>query len=149
MLCLGCGEKLTRVTGKVTLDGKEVEGATVTFTSAENASIFASAMTNAEGVYSLQTLHGGAKMLQGIPKGSYIVAIVKKETDGPPRQDTSTMTIEERTNYEMSLTSTGGPMRMNFIYHIPRKYEVASYSGLTAEVPASGTVVHNFELDSR
>ena len=34
-------------------------------------------------------------------------------------------------------------------YHVPKKYEVASNSGLTAEVPASGSVVCNFELDSK
>ena len=148
MLCLGCGEKLTRVTGKVTVDGQEIAGATVTFIAAENASIIASCVTDAEGVYSLQTLRGGATMLQGAAQGSYAVSVVKKEEGGPPKQDTSTMTIEEKMRYEMSRTS-GSMYNREFIYHVPRKYEVAAYSGLTAEVPASGTVVHNFELDSR
>jgi hypothetical protein len=148
ILCLGCGEKLTYVTGKVTVDGKEIEGATVTFTSAENASIFSQSITDAGGMYSLQTLRGGAKTIRGAAPGSYIVAIVKKEDDGPPKQDTSAMTIEEKTKYEMSLS--GGSMRnKKFIYHVPKKYEVASNSGLTAEVPASGSIVCNFELDSK
>ena len=147
MFCIGCGEKLTQVTGKVTVDGKEIEGASLTFTSTTNASIFSSGATDAQGIYSLQTLRGGDKIIRGAEPGSYIVSIVKKEDDGPPKKDTSTMTIEEKVNYEMSLT--GGPMRnKKFIYHVPQKYEVASKSGLTAEVPASGTIVVDFTLDS-
>jgi len=148
MLCLGCGERLTQVTGKVTVDGQEIEGATVTFTSSENASIFSFGVTDASGGYSLQTLRGGAKAIRGTAQGSYLVSIVKKEEEGPPRQDTSTMTIEEKMRYEMSRTS-GSMHNRKFIYHVPKKYEVGANSGLTAEVPASGSVVHNFELDSR
>lgn len=147
VFCSGCGEKLTKVTGKVTVDGKEIEGATLTFTSKENGSIFSSGKTDAQGMYSLRTLRGGDKTINGAMPGSYLVSIVKKEEDGPPKKDTSTMTIEEKVNYEMSLT--GGPMtKKKFIYHVPKKYEVASNSGLSADVPESGSVVHNFDLDS-
>jgi len=137
---------LTLVTGTVTVDGVEIEGATVTFTSTENASVFSSGMTDARGVYSLQTLRGGDRMIQGAAEGSYIVSIVKKEDDGPPEQDTSTMTIEESINYQMSRSS--GSMTRTFIYHVPQRYEVASRSGLTAEVPSSGSVVIDFNLES-
>ena len=139
---------MTQVTGKVTVDGQKIEGATVTFTSSENASIFSFGVTDASGGYSLQTLRGGAKTIQGVAQGSYIVSIVKKEEEGPPKQDTSTMTIEEKMRYEMS-RSRASMHNRKFIYHVPQKYEVASSSSLTAEVPASGSVVHNFELDSK
>jgi len=147
IFCVGCGEKLTLVTGKVTVDGEEVQGATLTFTSVENASVFSSGVTDARGMYSLRTLRGGDKMIRGAEPGSYIVSIVKKEEVGPPPQDTSAMTIEERVNYQMS-QSGGSMMNKEFIYHVPQKYEVASRSGLTAEVPSSGSVVWDFELDS-
>ena len=144
---IGCGSNLTKVTGKVTLDGQPVEEAIVTLTQKNNLSIMATGKTDAKGDYSIMTFQGGDKAIKGANPGEYVVSIVKKEEDGPPKKDTSTMTIEEKVNYEMSLTS-GGMMRKKFIYHVPQKYEIAERSGLTIEVPAKGAIVKDFELNS-
>ncbi|MGL6193342.1 MAG: carboxypeptidase-like regulatory domain-containing protein [Thermoguttaceae bacterium] len=143
---VGCGPKLTKVTGIVTLDGTPVEGASVSFTQKANPSVMATAKTDASGKYTLLTFVGGDKVYKGVAPGSYMVSIIKKETDGPPPEDTSTMTEEEKINYRMSLSSRG--MNVNFIYHIPQKYEIAEHSELTAEVPSSGSVVIDFPLNS-
>jgi hypothetical protein len=42
----GCGPKLTKVTGQVTIDGKPVDGATVTFAHKDNSSIIAIGTTD-------------------------------------------------------------------------------------------------------
>ncbi|MCL2622069.1 MAG: carboxypeptidase-like regulatory domain-containing protein [Planctomycetaceae bacterium] len=143
----GCGTNLTKVAGKVTLDGQPVENATVTLVQKNNLSIMATGKTNAKGEYSMMTFRGGDKAIKGVNPGDYVVSIVKKEEDGPPKKDTSDMTIEEKVNYEMSLTG-GGMMRKNYIYHVPQKYEIAERSGLTVEVPTKGAIVKNFELVS-
>jgi len=147
-MLIGCGSNLTKVTGKVTLDGQPVEGASVTFTQKSNPSIMSIGKTDANGVYSVVTFKGGDKAIKGANPGEYVVSIVKKEEDGPPKKDTSEMTIQEKVNYEMSLTS-GSMMKKKFIYHVPQKYEVADRSGLTVEVPAKGSIVKDFELDSK
>ena len=144
----GCGTSLTKVTGKVTLDGQPVEEASVTFTQKSNPSIMAAGKTNAKGEYSVVTFKGGDKAIQGANPGEYVVSIVKKEEDGPPKKDTSTMTIEEKVNYEMSL-SGGRMVNKKYIYHVPQKYEIAENSGLTVNVPAKGAIVQDFTLESK
>jgi hypothetical protein len=147
-LCLsGCGNGLINVSGKVTLDGQPVNGAILMFSQTDNPSIMATGTTDANGNYSLVTFRGGDKANKGATPGSYFVSIVKKEEDNPAQKDTSSMTIEEKINYELSLT--GSDMRdAKFIYHVPQKYEIADKSGLTAEVPKTGSVVCDFVLKS-
>jgi hypothetical protein len=142
----GCGSGLTKVSGKVTLDGSPVEGAVLMFSQTGNPSVMATGTTDANGNYSLITFRGGDKALKGAAAGSYIVSIVKKDEDGPPKKDTSQMTIEEKINYEMSLSSK--EMKApKFIYHVPQKYEIAEKSGLTAEIPNGGSTVCDFALE--
>jgi hypothetical protein len=148
ILCLsGCGGGLTKVTGKVTVDGQPVEDAVLMFSQIGNPSVMATGTTDADGNYSLVTFRGGDKAVKGAVPGSYVVSIVKKEEDGPQKKETSSMTIEEKINYEMSLSGTG-MKAPKYIYHVPQKYEIAAKSGLTAEVPTSGTVVCDFPLES-
>ncbi|MDR1492738.1 MAG: carboxypeptidase-like regulatory domain-containing protein [Planctomycetaceae bacterium] len=147
-LCLsGCGGGLTKVAGKVTLDDQPVEGAALMFSQVGNPSVMAIGTTDADGNYSLVTFRGGDKALKGAAPGSYVVSIIKKEEDRPPKKETSSMTIEERINYEMSLSGKG-MKNPKYVYHVPQKYEIAEKSGLTAEVPASGSIVRDFPLES-
>ncbi len=70
----GCaGEKLTSVSGVVTLDGKPVEGATVTFAS-EDGKTTASGSSDASGNFSLMS---GEKT--GAPAGNYKVMVTKSQ----------------------------------------------------------------------
>jgi hypothetical protein len=144
----GCGTHLTKVSGKVTLDGKPVDGATVVFTETANPSLMSTGVTDAQGEYSLTTFSGGDKPIRGCPPGNYQVSITKKEEDGPPPADTSAMTIEERIHYDMSRSGRGMSEKKKFIYHVPQKYELAQKSGLTVEVPSEGNIVKNFALES-
>ena len=144
---IGCSSNLTKVSGKVTLDGEPVEGASLTFTLKDNPSVIGTGITNSKGEYSLVSFQGGDKAIRGVSPGLYLISIVKKEEDGPPLKDTSTMSIEERVNYDMSRTG-GGMTKKKFIYHIPKKYEVAENSGLSLEVPAKGSVENDFLLES-
>jgi len=76
---VGCGDgamKTEPVTGLVTLDGKPLAEATVSFTPAikgEGHPGFAN--TNAEGRYKLQTLRG--RVDAGTTPGEYVVTVVK------------------------------------------------------------------------
>src|SRR5437762_1698385 len=75
MLCLvaGCGKKQYKVEGTVTLDGKPVEGATVTFMPEEKGVKPAYCSTDAEGRYHIMTPDG-----EGALRGDYIVVIIKQ-----------------------------------------------------------------------
>ena len=78
-IVIGCApkEKRSGVTGTVTMDGKPVEGAQVTFTpQTGNPSNEAYGRTDAEGKYSLRGLIGGEKA--GALAGEYKVTIMKK-----------------------------------------------------------------------
>ena len=75
----GCGpkEKRSGVTGTVTMDGKPVDGAQITFTPVTgNPSNEAYGRTDKEGKYSLRGLIGGEKT--GALTGQYKVTIMKK-----------------------------------------------------------------------
>ncbi len=82
---VGCGGgassvKTVPVRGKVTLDGKPVEGATVQFAPEEGSGgRAASGLTKSDGTFELTTVGGGA----GAVPGKYKVAITKRATTGP------------------------------------------------------------------
>ena len=80
LLAAGCGVRdpnmpeLVTVTGTVTLDGKPLPGAILTFLpTEEKQGGGAVGFTDAEGKYSLQTVHGG----EGCPRGYFRVSISK------------------------------------------------------------------------
>jgi hypothetical protein len=122
LIVLGCGQsgpKLAAVTGTVTLDGKPVQGALVTFISkAENGSS-SFGKTDANGKYQLEfsTERFGAML------GAHDVEIVTKRVDKSEQPD------------------TGAVVQKEFIA-IPKHY---ARGALTAEVKA-GSNVCNFPL---
>jgi hypothetical protein len=67
----GCGGKFVEVKGVVKLDGKPVEGATVSFVSEDGAKSY-SGQTDANGEF---TLSGGPR--SGAPNGTYKVTVTK------------------------------------------------------------------------
>lgn len=79
---LGCGGKYVDVKGVVKLDGKPVEGATVTFVTEDGAKSY-SGFTNASGEF---TLTGDSR--SGAPPGTYKVTVVKTAKVGGAEQMT-------------------------------------------------------------
>ena len=73
LFCIGCGEKMVGVSGKVTLDGKPIKDCRVLFQPKVRSTerVDASGLTDAEGRYRLTSL--GEKMKRGVATGEYVV----------------------------------------------------------------------------
>ncbi len=134
VLCLiGCGSDrptLVSVSGRVTLDGKPLEGATVAMKLIEQgASQFGRpcrAVTDADGSYR-PSAYGDA---QGIPPGKYQVAVMKQEI--PP-------------NYN---AENPAAVPVNIRWITPRYYSDVVTSGLVVEVSSSGISPEVLNLES-
>ncbi|HUP80470.1 MAG TPA: carboxypeptidase-like regulatory domain-containing protein [Pirellula sp.] len=132
---LGCGNGLPPtypVTGTVTLDGKPVEGANVVFKSAIDSNS-ASAMTDANGKYSLTTLSKG----DGARVGSYSIIVTKfnnPDAKNPPPVATS---MEEgmRANAEAQMKAKKAGLVVS-TNAIAKKFESEETSGLKFTVEA-------------
>jgi hypothetical protein len=76
-----------KVTGKVTMGGSAVAGATVTFSPEKGSSPAAMGLTDAQGVYTLTTYAAG----DGAPEGDYKVLVYKEapksEASSGPQHD--------------------------------------------------------------
>jgi len=134
---IGCGSKnplgVVKVTGKVTLDGQPISGATVSFVPKSEADgQLASATTDAEGGYSLTT--AGAGDIAGAVPGTYSVILRKFE------QEDVLGTGEEATSQGPSYAAP----KVTRI--LPAKYENATTSGLSATVEKRGQNVFDFDL---
>jgi hypothetical protein len=127
-LIAGCGDgrpKRVNVVGKVTLDGKPLEGAMVALQPIPDASLKgfarpANATTNAAGEFVPGTYGEG----DGLPPGKYRVAIIKREVVGK---------LPDNYNPDR-------PEQFNVTYKwiTPRAVAVAERSGLEVEVTKSG-----------
>ena len=138
VLFSGCGPggpALQYVEGVVTLDGKPVEDANISFapkqvleTDNDNGPLLAGGQTDANGRYKLST-----SLSTGIDKGTtvgeYVVTIVKKRVTNPP-------------------TGPGQQMgRPIFEYTVPRVFENSDDSKITVTV-VKGKNTFNFDLKS-
>ncbi len=158
----GCGEKnppTGKVTGKVTLDGKPVEGAVVTFTP-EGGGNPAVGRTKADGTFSLTTFEPD----DGALLGPHKITVTKFNVpDGgmnpygsqaqPAAPDPNKKLTEEE---EMALMEQGynesqaQPQNRNQVLKnaLPDKYANPATSGLTYTVVEGENTV-NLELTSR
>jgi len=138
LMVLGCGgsdkfakdrPKTYRSSGSVKYKGAAVEGATVVFAPIDSASgAAASAMTNSDGNFSLETF----PPLKGAIPGSYKVSITKKEE--PPPAPTGPDAHDQPP-----------PPPPKFL--IPEKYSDFEKSGLKADIPEGGREDLHFEID--
>jgi len=114
-----------RVSGKVTADGKPLDAGTVTFIATDNQRPNATGAIQPGGSYSLQTTEPG----DGAVVGDYKVAVtdVDSKTYNTPLPG---MPVEKPKSA------------------IPKKYQDASSSGLTAKVER-GSNTRDFELTSK
>ena len=133
---VGCGGKgrprLVKVTGKVTLDGKPVEGAQVAFQFVADAKAKyqrpSRGMTNSSGEFTLGTYAGD----DGAPVGKYKVGILKKDIVGK---------LPENYNSEME-----GKLNLTYKWITPKSVSDPESSGLTAEITSSGLKPDTFDL---
>jgi hypothetical protein len=141
--CGGGGPAVEKVTGVVTLDGKPVEGATVSFVPAAGG-LFASGLTAPDGTFTLNTAAPGAKPGSGAVAGDYRVAIVKMESSGQGRTaDPNDPSYDPLASVSENPNAPKKPK-----YLVPQAYGDAATSGLQATV-TKGTNTPTFALDSK
>jgi hypothetical protein len=135
------GRKLIPTSGRVTLDGKLLEGAIVTFVPKSANAVAASATTDAMGRYNLLT--PGASR-PGIAPGDYAVTLIKMET----RQ----LVTAEQAVAAAKMTSAGlsmPPPTTESIQILPPKYRDPDESGFTATISEQERKSVDFDVKSR
>lgn len=147
---LGCGgatETLFPVTGKVTLDGKPLEGATVTFNYVgEGVARKPSGITDENGVYELTYATTDGEPGKGAPAGEYWVSIRKSEKGDEEDADTEVNEADMAKQMEAMATETGVSESKSLI---PEKYGTKSGSPWQKIVVAEskdGNTIETFEL---
>ncbi len=137
----GCGpkEKRSGVSGSVTMDGKPVDGAQITFTpKAGNPSNEAYGQTDASGKYTLRGLIGGEKA--GVLAGEYKVTIIKRISVDSGKK-TPDLYPDEKGNTKMVSVMVEKDM-------LPIIYGDLEKTPLSASVADANAVI-DFKLDSK
>jgi len=138
----GDGPPLAPASGKVTLDGIPVEGASVSFEPVAGGRP-CSGLTDAEGIYHITSV----EMNDGAPVGDHFVAIIKITGEGvsAPAGNDPSMSLSDIP----ATDDKSGKKEPETIYLVPRKYGAAKTSGLKVTVPSGGSTELNFELSAR
>jgi hypothetical protein len=144
VVAVGCGPsgaKPVKVTGKVNLNGKPVEGAEVTFLSTTGGRS-ASGKTESDGSFKLTTLKTG----DGAVPGDYKVTVTKVSSkSGGTTTDVASGQYGADYGAMMEAAATGNMSKvMN--NDVPEKYGKAADSGLKATVMANETNEFEFDL---
>lgn len=145
----GCGTsdapKTFKVSGTVTLEGKPVDGAIVTFVSSENKKN-AVGSTNAKGEFKLSTFGPG----DGALPGSYKVTISKTDEAAAPPATTPPPGViaggEISESYVPPANTAGGKKGSGPKNLLPAKYANEQTSGLVATVAENDQNKFDFEL---
>jgi hypothetical protein len=126
---VGCGGSgnLVKTVGLVTLDGKPVEGATVTFHPEAEKGRAATGLTDGDGVFHLQTFAEA----DGAFPGEYKVTVIKTETMAGP----SSASGPEQMMKTMFNRSTKKRSSL-----LPKEYADVSKTPLRVHVPHEGQV---------
>lgn len=144
LLLTGCpesGPPVEYVEGIVTLDGKPVEGVTVSFSPVDlKVGSPAVGETDANGVYKLTATQGGSPG-SGTKAGEYQVALSKVKVAGSGPEVTGT----DDPNYGKSPNPKPAPTQVEYI--IPQKYENATTSGLKVTVKDGTNKGGEFNFD--
>jgi hypothetical protein len=120
------------VTGTVTLQGKPVTGAVVTFVPTAEKGEAASAITDSEGKYALTTWQAG----DGARPGEYRVKVSKQEQAAvDPAKMVQNLSIEEEQKIYVEKTKAPPPAKRL----IPSKFENEQTSGLVHKVEEKPT----------
>jgi hypothetical protein len=132
----GCGNgrpKLVKVTGKVTLDGKPLEGAAIVFqpkASGEKAAFQrpSTGVTDAQGQFVVRTYEPG----DGLPYGEYLVGVQKREVVGQSKVDPG--------------DEASSSVNITYKWVVPKSYADPLGSTLTSNVTSSGMNPSEFAL---
>jgi hypothetical protein len=143
----GCGRRLVKLEGTVTLDGQPLEGATVTFVPEGGSGPSASGLTGSDGVFSLTTRTSG----DGVAPGAYKVTVTKSVvpevagTEQPNTSDPQSMmkAMKEYADKHKQAKDSGKKPAAA----IPAQYSNAEKSPLKCQVPPDSPV--EFKLRSK
>jgi hypothetical protein len=139
--CQGArGPAVEFIDGSVQLDGKPVDGATVTFIPAAGSGPVASGISGPDGRFVLTTAAAGAVAGKGAPAGDYEVIVVKMESTLVAELDPSDPGYASQADLPTTPTK---PKSL-----VPSAYGKASTSGLKATV-MKGRNELSFSLDSK
>lgn len=160
----GVSLKTVQVSGKVTLDGQALPGASVVFHGEIPSGAIAppapgTGITGTDGTYTLSTLASGAQIVSGVPPGSYKVTITK-QAGAIAGSGMSTMTPEEYAKSASNMSPEEaakqggtsvkpGEAMVAPKSDIPARYASPDDSGFTATVQASGAQKFDFALTSK
>ena len=126
------------VTGTVTMQGKPVAGAVITFVPTSNEGEAASAISDSDGKYALTTWRPG----DGARPGEYRVKVSKQEQQTvDPSKMVKNLSIEEEQKIYVESKKPRPPAKSL----IPSKYQDESSSGLSHTVP-NGSSTFDIEI---
>ena len=145
---MGCNpdSQYAKVEGTITYNGEPLEGATVSFQSTVAGGESASGVTDARGKYSVTSVYavqGGA----GVIPGDYTVTVSKRTRPVDPDEEAykkGEITYDELQKRNAAKPLLVGAGRSEQL--IPRKYTVASESGLKASVQKGKNPPFDFAL---
>jgi hypothetical protein len=144
LAAIGCGNKLVKITGKLTLDGQPVEGAVVVYERESGGGNPAAGPTDKDGLFQLGTFEPG----DGALPGKYKVLILPpqatpREKPQPGMSMEQTMAIYARFKEQQRKN----PERP-FGSDIPAMYRDPSQTPLRQLVPPTGPVTIDLQADA-
>jgi len=144
----GCGGKLVKLEGTVTLDGQPLEGATVTFNPEGGGGNSASGLTGSDGVFFLTTRTSG----DGVAPGAYKVTVTKANSSdiagvGQPTPSDPQSMLKSMKDFgeKQKPNKERTPKKQDLA--IPAQYTNAEKTPLRCQVPPDGSV--EFKLRSK
>lgn len=159
MLCvLGCGGEKAEfpetvpVTGKITLDGKPLEGAQLTIRpelSTGEKSYPARARSEADGSFEVFTFFSASSDVPGVVPGKYKVSVIKMDTPADTGAHdaagggAAAAPVDPTNRAAMQAQASTGPGNI-----LPSKYGSPTTSGLEFEAKAGENKTLVFELES-
>jgi hypothetical protein len=135
-MAAGCGSKLVKVKGQLMLDGKPVEGASISFQPVENTGPQAQAMTDEDGNFRLSTFAEG----DGAMPGEYKVIILPPGRRAPPQEERQLNSKKEFFDYLENLKEQAKKEPLPFGGDISNEYRDPTRTPLRQHVPSDGLV---------
>ena len=134
--CVGCGKDngYKAVTGKVTMNGEPVAGATVTFFNQSSDGEGGGGLTGADGSFTA-TSTGASEGGKGLQPGEYKVTVVKFKDEKDPDQeafDKGEITYDELQERKAKQGTYGKSMQYELL--TPKKYQLVTTTTLTITV---------------